>query len=222
MTSETTSPYRLTKVDASSLPDHSYLAEDDPCYFLGEYTARKGYAYSNTNRLILNFKKSVDRIDLPEWKYKTAAIRQAAEAFRAALAPLDQTLKELTFVPIPPSRAKDDPLYDDRVTQMLDAIHPDLKLDIREILVQVHSTTPVHLSEARPSPGVIAAGYELDEGLAIPNPNLIVIVDDLLTTGAHYRAAQTLLSSRFPSAYIMGLFLARRVPDTSDFDDFDW
>ena len=55
MTSGSTFPQRLTKIDDLALPDHYYLTAEDDCYFLGEYTARKGYAFSPTNQLVLNF-----------------------------------------------------------------------------------------------------------------------------------------------------------------------
>jgi len=49
MTSSSTFPQRLTKIDDLIRPDHSYLTDVDSCYFLGEYTARKGYAFSPGN-----------------------------------------------------------------------------------------------------------------------------------------------------------------------------
>ena len=61
MTSGNIFPRRLTKIDELTRPDHWYLDENDPCFFLGEYTARMGFVYSETNNLILNFKKSMDR-----------------------------------------------------------------------------------------------------------------------------------------------------------------
>ena len=84
MTSGATFPQRLTKVDELIRPDHSYLTADDTCYFLGEYSARKGYAFSPTNQLVLNFKKPVDRRGRPEWVHKERAIAAAAAAFRVA------------------------------------------------------------------------------------------------------------------------------------------
>ena len=222
MTSDRTSPRRLTRVDRLILrrSEHYYLCEDDECYFIGEYTAGRGWDHSPTNQLISNFKKEMDRRDLPEWRYKRRAIRQAALAFRTALEPLDEaTVRGTTFVPIPPSKAKDDPGYDDRMTQMLNLIRPEPSLDVREIIVQANSTDPVHLSGVRLSPEEIEDGYGIDESLTAPPPHIIGIVDDVLTTGAHYRAAQVVLSSRFPKARIIGLFIARRVPETLDLDD---
>ena len=222
MTSETAFPQRLTKIDPLILCDHVYLDEDDECYFIGEYTARMGYAYSATNDLVLNFKKTMDRRGRLEWPHKGRAIRRAADAFRTALEPMGQeAINQVTFVPIPPSKAKDDPLYDDRLTQMLSLIRPEPKLDVREIIVQKHSTEPVHSSDLRLGPDEIESLYEINEALEKPEPKLIAVVDDVLTTGAHFRVAQTILSACFPSVKVIGLFIARRVPDTSDFDEFE-
>ena len=210
MTSETTFPRRLTKIDDLMRCDHVYLSEDDECYFIGEYTARTGYGYSATNQLVWNFKKTMDRRGRPEWPHKGRAIEKAAVAFRTALEPMGQeTLNKLTFVPVPPSKAKEDPLYDDRLTQMLNLIRPDPKLDVREIIVQKHSTDAVHSSDVRPGPDEVEAMYEIDKRLTQPKPDLIVIVDDVLTTGAHFRASQAVLSSHFPTTKIIGLFIAR-------------
>lgn len=217
MTSEMPFPRRLTKVDDLMRCDHAHLSGEDECYFLGEYTARKGFAYSSTNNLISNLKKPMDRLGLPEWRYKQNAIEQAANALAKAIG-MDE-LGRITLVPIPPSKAKGDPLHDDRLMQMLEAIPASGKLDIREIVVQKMSTEPVHQSESRPTPEQIEAIYEIDHRLLKPDPALIAIVDDILTTGAHFRASKSKLSSYFPATKIIGLFVARRVPDTAELDD---
>ena len=210
MTSAVAFPNRFTEIDELTRPDHHWLTNDDRCYFLGEYTARQGYAYSRSNQLILNFKKSLDRRGRPEWRYKESAIRQAATAFRHALG---EAPPALVFVPVPPSKARGDPLHDDRVTRMLHAIWPDQRADVRELIVQSESTDAAHESLARPTPEQIQAGYRIDEALAAPAPTSVAIVDDVLTTGAHFRAANSLLAARFLAVNIVGLFVARRVPD---------
>ena len=210
MTSESTFRRRFTKIDELTRSDHGYLSRDDACYFLGEYTAGTGFTHSATNDLILNFKKLMDRRDKPEWRYKDQAIQQAAAAFGTALG--SEELDLLTFVPIPPSKAKDDPLYDDRMVRMLRAIRPEPALDVRELVIQKRSTEAVHDTEHRPSPDEIAELYEIDDVLATPAPDVIAIVDDVLTTGAHFRAGKSILSNRFPEIWIVGFFLARRVP----------
>lgn len=209
-------PRRLTKVDSLTRPDHSYLTEGDHCYFLGEYTARKGYAYSATNDLVLNLKKSVDRRGRPEWRHKQNAIREVAAALRAALG---EAIARLTFVPIPPSKAKDDPLYDNRITKMLRAMGTNPPPDVREIVYQSESLDAAHDSDNRPSPADLRRVYRIDGALCEPPPERIAIVDDVLTTGAHFKAVQLTLAQTFPTVGIVGLFVARRTPNTTEFEE---
>jgi len=42
---------KLTKIDIFHLPDHHLLSKKDQCFFLGEYTASKGYVDSPTNAI---------------------------------------------------------------------------------------------------------------------------------------------------------------------------
>ena len=210
MTSDSTFPTRLTEIDHLTREDHWYLRDTDRCYFFGEYTARQGYAYSPTNGLILNFKKSMNRREnVAEWQYKSKAIETAASAFRVAIA--QDFLDQVTFVPVPPSRAKGDILYDDRLTKMLHAIRTNPVLDIREIVTQKESYEAAHDSDERPSPRRLQEIYAVDERLITPIPEHVAIVDDILTTGAHFRAMTNILSECFPEATMMGLFIARRV-----------
>lgn len=218
MTSGATFPQRLTKVDELIRPDHSYLTADDTCYFLGEYSARKGYAFSPTNQLVLNFKKPVDRRGRPEWVHKERAIATAATAFRVALNAA--FLDVATLTPMPPSKARTDPLYDDRVLRMLHAIRPVPALDIRELLIQPVSTDAAHAVTVRPRPEDLVGRYQVDGALVAPAPRVIALVDDVLTTGAHFKAGQAVLQRAFPAARIVGLFIARRVPEAIDIEAF--
>jgi len=217
-TSNDTFPRRLTEIDDLSRPDHSWLSPTDRCLFLGEYTARKGFSFSATNHLILNFKKSADRRGRAEWQYKERAIIDAGNAFGTAINP--KWLAVATLVPMPPSKAKSDPLYDDRVVRMLRAIPADHPLDIRELIIQRQSMVAAHDADIRPTPDDIVAGYRVDEAVAAPAPRVIGLFDDVMTTGAHYVAARRVLAARFPGASIFGFFIARRVPETTDFSAF--
>lgn len=205
---------RILKIDALTLPDHSYLDAQDTCYYAGEYTAGEGHAYSDTNQLIHNFKKTVDKRGTPQWQYKERAIQQAANIFRAAI----KEEARITFVPVPPSKAKTDPLYDDRMVRTMQVACAGRHSDIRELVVQQQSAQAAHLAAQRPTPNELLANYRLDENLAEPEPLVIFIVDDVLTTGCHFKAVQRLLTQRFPQARIAGLFLARRAPKSVDLD----
>lgn len=208
---------RLTKIDDLTRPDHYFLGPEDKCYYIGEYTSRAGYVCSKTNNIVQNFKKPVDRKGLSEYYYKGTAISEIASTFRALIN--DKWIKEATLVPIPPSKAKNDPLYDDRLVQLLHKMCQGLNADIRELVLQRESLPAAHESSNRHSPDDLLEQYYIDDESAEPTPLVVGLFDDVLTTGAHYTAAKRLLSVRFPDISIIGLFYARRVPNEPSFED---
>jgi hypothetical protein len=225
MTSDTHSfPQQLTKVDEMTRFDHHLLREGDVCYFPGNYTARKGFGYSAINKLIINFKKPMDRKGSWEWRYKEQAISQAAGAFHHVLRNHD--LSGVTFVPVPPSKAKSDPLYDDRMLHMLVQLSALMKssngyeLDVRELVTQEFSRQAAHDGKDRPSPAELAAGYSVAKQLITGVKAKVVICDDVLTTGSHFRAMSDVLALQLGGRPVIGLFLARREPETDDFSAF--
>ena len=217
MKSKRTFPTRFTKIDGLVLSDHHHLRSTDVCLYLGEYAAGAGFQHSFTNRLIINFKKPMSHAGKLEWKYKGKAIRCIAKAFERALG--DDSLDDHTFVPIPPSKARNDPGYDDRMTQMLKAIPRNL--DVQELIIQTKSTAAAHSrNEPRLGPDKLEGLYQINTTLEFPKPRCIAVVDDVLTTGAHFRAVSSVLSGAFPGAKIIGLFIAR-TSATAHFDVLD-
>ena len=85
MTIEEGFPRWLTAIDDRTRADHWYLRRTDVCRYLGEYTAGKGFAYSATNGLILDFKMAVPPGGERQRRYKEDAIAAAATALRRAL-----------------------------------------------------------------------------------------------------------------------------------------
>jgi hypothetical protein len=214
-------PKRFTKIDALTRPDHYYLEEGDHCYFLGEYTARRGFSHSATNKLIINFKKPMDRKGKPEWRYKQQSIETAANALYDALTGTD--LDAVSFVPIPPSKTKVDPLYDDRVAATL-RVFTELnrtklsrRVHVCEAVVQICSTDAAHDGGARPNPSEVLANYQIDPVQSNLLRNRVFVFDDVLTTGCHYKAMLRCLVDCSPSLSCAGLFLARRAPEAVDF-----
>ena len=104
----------------------------------------------------------------------------------------------MAFVPVPPSKARHDPLHDDRVARMLRAIWSGRPADIREIIIQSASTAAAHESPVRPAPRQIAGWYRIDEALTDPEPASVAIVDDVLTTGAHFRGGEHRVGGMLP------------------------
>jgi hypothetical protein len=211
---------RLSQVDRLILEsqDHYYLDDQDKCFFVGEYTARGGFKFSNTNQLIYNLKKSPNLRGTNQWFYKEQAIVTAGRTLRSVLGTggNELWLRNTTLVPIPPSKVEGDPLYDDRIFRVLCECGIGLKLDIRQLVHQRQAMLAAHESERRPRPREIADNYYIDEALAHPEPSAIGVFDDLLTTGCHFKAMKAVLNDRFPGVAVTGIFLARRVAETDD------
>ena len=92
---------------------------------------------------------------------------------------------------------------------------------MRELVLQPQSTPAVHDHDDRPTPAELEARYAIDQNLLAPAPQTIAIVDDVMTTGAHFIAVRNVLHREFPTTKIVGLFIARRVPEAVDIEDFD-
>ncbi len=197
----------FSQIDQVTLGDHYYLTEDDACLYALEYHPGKGYEHGNTNSFITNIKKPIDRKGRQEWFYKEQALNKAARMLRDGIP--TKWLEAVTMIPIPPSKTKSDPLYDDRLLQILSKINSAADYDIRELIVQTCSRETMHLTEHRYTPDQLAAMYEFDEDLLEPTPKKIMLFDDVLTSGTHFRAIKDLLATRFPGVEVVGVFLAR-------------
>lgn len=207
---------RLRKIDETTIVDHTRLTLADECYYLYEYTSRAGYAHSPANNLISNLKKKPSLKGTFQYNYKIRAIDDVARTFGKALTP--RFLDEATIVPIPPSKARGHPEYDDRMATICRKIRPERPPDVRELLVQKGSLAASHeaISGERMSVEDLIANYEIDETLTLPTPTTIGLFDDVLTVGNHFRAAKAVLSARFPGVPVYGVFVARRIFATAD------
>ena len=199
---------RLQKIDEGNRSDHTYLDEGDECYYALEYTPRRGFYFSRTNDRIINLKKPVDRRGRPEYRYKEQAITEAAGVLRSVLN--EHLITTATFVPVPGSKTRNHALYDDRIVRVLDQMTAGLAADVRELVIQTEDLESFH-DGCRLRPEELLRHYEIDEGVCpIQDPTTVCIFDDILTTGSHFKAVATLIHRRWPSARIVGIFIARR------------
>lgn len=207
---------RPSKIDPLTLGDHYYLREGDDCFYYGEYTARRGYRYSDTNQLIHNLKKSVTQRAQPHYRHKGGAIERIAQALANQI-----NHDPVTYVPVPPSKASTHPEYDDRMVKILSRCQ-QLKpnLDYRELVIQTETTEAAHTTTTRPRPQDLETIYAINPAAtATPLRRTVVILDDMLTTGCHFIAMRNVIQQAFPGQRVVGLFVARRVPEAEDVED---
>jgi hypothetical protein len=205
-------PEKLWKIDESTIGKHFSLREGDQCFYIWEYTANKRYDFSPTNQLISNLKIKPGQIAIASGRnhYKQQAINHAANALRR-LMPQSYVETHATFVPVPGSKAAGDPEHDDRLVKVLQRAFQGWTTDARQMLELTESTPADHETNDR---------LTYDELLGITrlnNPSermvkpVVVIVDDVLNSGKHFKVAQTLITAAYPNVEIRGLFFARCV-----------
>jgi len=208
---------RLQQVGDVERPQHYFLEPAHRCYFWGEYTpwehtGGRKWDYSETNQLISNFKKSMDRQGKDDWWRKQAAIDRVSLAFAQFWKWQILHQRGVILVPLPPSKRADDPLHDDRMSKLVHGIRSasGIDLDVRELLVSDGSIPASHTAAQRPSPQQIYESLSIHPGEAAKAaPNLIYLFDDVLTSGAHFVASVRRLREIFPDQPIVGNFVAR-------------
>ncbi|TDW99589.1 hypothetical protein [Dinghuibacter silviterrae] len=196
----------LIRIDEAALHDqqHWSLGATDECYYLMEYTAR-----GQGNGLIHNLKMPVDSRSPWELCWKEAAIEEAACLLRPALCALID-FGNTTIVPVPPSKVRTSPLYDDRILRILKKACP-LEADIREIIIARSDMPASHENAVRPSAIHIRNNYTLDPAVSSALQETVVIFDDILTAGNHFSACKRFLREHCGPRRYVGVFLARRV-----------
>ncbi len=223
-------PQRLTMVGDIERRDHHHLPPDARCYFWGDYTPHEHtnglkWRYSPTNQLIANFKKKMDRIGMGDWHHKADATATIATAFSGFWRwPEVAQQHRVALIPMPPSKQRDDPMYDPRMLNVLRGIatRTGLALDIRDCLSSDGRYAASHESDDRPTPDELYDSMTFDAIAGRPGdqPRMIFLFDDMLTTGAHYLAATRHLGEHFPGVPIVGNFVSRRVVP-NPFEDLD-
>lgn len=220
----TSLPNRLTGIDETNRDQHAFLQEGDRCLFFGEYFAGKGYQGGGTNQLMINFKTlpSIARTNSARRNYKEGAITTVATGLREVLG--RNQIVRLTFVPVPPSKTLGHADYDDRLTRALTIGCAGFDSDIRLLLHRSSSTESDHRTGARLTPEALYSLLELNFAVLAAKPlrEVIVLVDDVITTGKSYKCCERRLRDAIPTSVpIIGLFVARRIlrNPSDDFED---
>jgi hypothetical protein len=208
-------PTKLSQIDETTVSQHFLLRSTDVCYHVWEYTRRGGFSASPTNNLISNLKKKPSKVlqNPREGPWKEQAISYCAQALRRLMnRPWIEGYG--TLVPVPCSKIAGHADHDDRLIRVLLKAFDGFTTDIRPLLTQTSSTTADHETTERQRFEQLLAVTRVDEAIVGTGArSQIMVFDDVLNSGKHFKVAQQLLGQRFPGTPIIGVFLARCLPD---------
>jgi hypothetical protein len=208
-------PTKLSQIDETTVSQHFLLHSSDICYHIWEYTRRGGFSASPTNNLISNLKKKPSKLltNPREAPWKEQAIGYSAYALQRLMnRPWIEGYG--TLVTVPCSKVAGHPDHDDRLMRVLQGAFSGYTADIRPLLIQTRSTTADHETSERQRFEELLAITRIDEAIVGADVrSQIMVFDDVLNSGKHFKVAQRLLAERFPGTPIIGVFLARCLPD---------
>lgn len=145
-------------------------------------------------------------------RYKEAAVADIAAGLRSAIA--RPSAEQITWLPIPPSKAQGHADYDDRLTRTLRMAFAGYNADIRQLLRQTASTEADHAAGNRLDPEELYGLLQVDQTAIAARPiqGTIALFDDVLTTGKHFKCCERPLREVLPAdVTIIGVFVARRI-----------
>ena len=198
-----------------------HIKESDKCHHLMEYTKRGGWEASAANSLISNFKKGYFNPDgkkrsPAEIKYREDTIRQFADDLYQFLKKAPQEkLVNISFIPT--SKSKKDPKYDDRFELVCKKLSEKFKNDPRFLL-----KNPIEILKSRKQSSMTSEIRDERYVQKSKNnfswvwnhsktPDFFLVFDDVITTGAQFRAYSDLIVENVPNSLIIGLFWAKAV-----------
>lgn len=187
------------------------LDQTDDCYYAREYISRGGFNASEANQLISNFKKLPSTRKTWQWPHKERAILRFATEL-ARIIP-----GGMTVAAIPTSKREDDPEYDSRLDDTLRLLHRSNKtIRVEHPFEVIESHQSAHTGGDR-SPEEI---YRMLRWKGLdPEIRAIMLVDDVITTGSHFKACQRLIREEHGSDVdITGVFWAKTVWPEVEFD----
>jgi len=205
--------FRWRKTDESIFLAHCPNHAEQFLFYARIYTIGQGYTFSETNNLILNLKKSPQAPPTQLYYKRQAICRFAQEVISLFQAQLSLA-RLITLVPMPPSKERSHPAYDDRMEQVAEAIAAEFdNMEWLPLLQATGSRASSHLRSSRRNPDEIYQLMQIDQAEAdrYRTGSMIALIDDILTSGAQFATARRRLAEVFPAADVIGIFWAKAV-----------
>jgi len=180
-----------------------YLTEKDEIYYHLEYS-RGGFEKSLDNQWIFNYKKDIKHRNERQWYYKEVAIDQFAEL-------IISTGFETNCILLAgaTSKRRDSLDFDSRNEEVLKIINDATGIPISFNLESIEDREPTHLKGGYRNPDLLRGLYKFTPFEIIPD--IVYIVDDVITSGSHFVVWQDLIKQVHPEIEVRGIYLARTV-----------
>lgn len=194
----------LTKYDYNLHP-RPHLTASDVCYYFMEHTVG-GYAASPNNSKISNFKKPVSVKDTNQWAHKQRAIRDFIDDLGSIT--FQDKQNEIMVVPGITSKPRSDSEWDDRIDKVAEGFADKFShLSIGKIIDTRDAVVPSSHGGGRDM--TIIKNNTIWDGHCPEAADTIIIVDDVLTTGAHFKAWKEFILENCPNVNkVIGVFWA--------------
>jgi hypothetical protein len=189
---------KLVENGTQATPSNLVLPQDE-CYYTREYL-KEGFSASASNQLVWNFQIS------PTEEHRMRHKKDAIEAFVSELGHLMSRVKVQSYLiaPMPTSKVPGHPEYDDRLIQVLQKVAPQ---QYCEPIVGGNSHLPSKRGGPR-HPSFYSANYVFKGFSPGLLPSVLFVLDDVLTSGSHFRAYKDLMLARCPGLRVVGIFWA--------------
>lgn len=185
-----------------------YLDESDICYY-ARVRVPGGFDKSEANQLISNLQKPSSTKGSFQWKHKETATKR----FAAELHQLFGGTKHDLSIPIcflPTSKLATDAAYDprwDMVSKELLRLYPAYPIE-HPISVRASEASYKSQKNSSRQPSKIMANYVWNGFKG--SPQRVILVDDVLTTGGHFKAAKDFIQQNAGShIQVYGVFWAK-------------
>ena len=203
------------RIEPLNLP--RYIKNNDSCFHARDYISGGGYTSCETNQLISNFKKPLSKKKKEkEWWHRNQAVRTfKSEVAQFFMNPKIKT-KLNTITAIPSSKIKDHSEYDNRFEDLFNELKKTNLNLFEEWPVKIKNNIEASHRGGERTPESIKANY-IWEGFKKRDPKILFVFDDIITTGAHFRAMSDFLRDNKYEGYIVGLIWARAKQEGEDF-----
>lgn len=183
---------------------------EDPCFYYLVHTD-EGYIVPSNQRII-NFKHSPERYRSNKrvWGHKQDEIKAFARDIVEWLSGISRSIEQwgnVALIPMPTSKPSTHEFFDSRLVDLCEQVaRMDPRVRVENILDISEAVQPAHAGGPR------NVDY-LKKKIILKEPSkplhVVILVDDMLTSGSHYVACRALLKQAYPDVGIIGLFLAR-------------